>query len=227
MQDADRPLKLGGYVLAGGRSTRMGSDKAKVCLGGKPLIAHAVEKLSGICDEVRILSGDPELARYGELVRDLHPGCGPVGGMEAALVSSGADWLLFVPVDVPLLPFELLARWVRDVLGRTASGVRMSGFVVDGELEPAVLLLHRDAAAGIAECVADNRLKIAVALEWTAEKLAHALGVRSGDVFWRVELLDTESARWFSNLNTPEELAEADAYLSSRGVPDGTGFGHH
>ena len=224
MNAAPGPLTLNGYVLAGGRSTRMGRDKAKICLAGKPLIAHATEKLRGLCQEVRILSRDQELAAYGELVPDLHPGCGPLGGVEAALAQGEADWHLFLPVDVPLIPAELLAAWAAEVLSRTDSGVRLAGFVVERELQPAVLLLHRDAAAAIETCVADKRLKLATALEWTAGRLAGELGVTPEQAFWRMELADPASARWFANLNTPEELSEAELSLSQTGEVE---FGHH
>ena len=79
------PLEVGGYVLAGGKSSRMGRDKALLELAGKPLVRHAVTKLRRVCADVQILSSDPELEAFAPLVRDMHPGCGPMGGMEAAL----------------------------------------------------------------------------------------------------------------------------------------------
>ena len=79
------PPELGGYVLAGGRSSRMGTDKALLLLAGKPLIAHAVVKLGRLCQDVRVLSANSALAPYAPLVPDLHPDCGPIGGIEVAL----------------------------------------------------------------------------------------------------------------------------------------------
>ena len=106
----------------------------------------------------------------------------------------------------------------------------------EGELQPAVLLLHQDAAAGIATCVAQDRLKLAIALEWTASEMATARGVPPDHVFWRTDLplhrsgehprwleerlpefrADDQARRWwFANLNTPEELSEAQEYIES------------
>ena len=82
---AARVLQVGGYVLAGGKSSRMGTDKALVELAGRPLIARAVEKLRQICAEVHILSSNPELEVHAPLIGDLHEDCGPIGGIEAAL----------------------------------------------------------------------------------------------------------------------------------------------
>src|ERR1039457_2185492 len=90
------PLPISGYVLAGGRSSRMGTDKALLQLAGKPLIAHAVAKLRRICADVHILGSKPALAAFAPLVPDLHPNCGPVGGMEAALAHSTQDWSLIL-----------------------------------------------------------------------------------------------------------------------------------
>ena len=107
-------LQVGGYVLAGGRSSRMGRDKALLELAGKPLIEHAVTKLRRVCAEVHILAGaegeHAGLARYAPLVHDLHPGCGPISGIEAALTHTTHDWNLILAVDVPFLPTALLDR---------------------------------------------------------------------------------------------------------------------
>ncbi len=105
-------LDVGGYVLAGGRSSRMGRDKALLELGGKPLALHAVTKLQRVCSDVHILSGNMELAAYAPLVQDLHPGCGPIGGIEAALAHSYDEWNLFLPVDMPFFPSAFLSAWV-------------------------------------------------------------------------------------------------------------------
>jgi molybdopterin-guanine dinucleotide biosynthesis protein A len=82
----------------------MGTVKALLQLGGKPLIEHAVTKLRRICADVHILSSNSELAPYAPLVRDIHPNCGPLGGIEAALLHSPYDWNLFLAVDMPFYP---------------------------------------------------------------------------------------------------------------------------
>ena len=74
-------LPIAAYVLAGGRSSRMGQDKALLPLAGKPLVEHMVAKLRRISDEVSILSNNPELARFAPLVPDLRESCGPLGGI--------------------------------------------------------------------------------------------------------------------------------------------------
>ncbi len=125
------------YVLAGGRSTRMGQDKALLHLADKTLIEHAVSKLTQLTPDVYILGSRTELSPFAPLVPDLHEGCGPLGGMEAALAHSFLDWALLVPVDMPFLPVTLLRAWVTAVLHQ--AGARLSFFIVDDVPQPRAL----------------------------------------------------------------------------------------
>src|SRR5579862_3839386 len=96
-----------GFVLAGGRSRRMGRDKALLPYRGAPLIAHVagtVEKVLDDSGHVAIV-GAPD--RYRDLgyrvLADLFPGCGPLGGIVTALSLAESDWNLIVACDMPNL----------------------------------------------------------------------------------------------------------------------------
>src|SRR5579864_7661258 len=134
--DAPLPAKVGGYVLAGGKSTRMGRDKALLELAGKPLLRHAVTKVRRVCMDVRVLGGNPDFADYAPLVPDLHPNCGPLGGIEAALIHSVFEWNLFMPVDMPFFPSAFLLHWVRMTLTAEKWGAKLAMFTVDGVPQP-------------------------------------------------------------------------------------------
>ncbi len=170
-------LPISGYVLAGGRSSRMGADKSLLRLAGRPLIEHAVTKLRRICVEVHILTNNPALAGYAPVVGDIHPDCGPIGGIEAALAHSVHDWNLIVPVDVPFLPAAILESWAAKI---TAPGgtVRVAMFRAEGRPQPAVCLLHRQIAPSIAAAVALGEFKLLPVLEASAEVLALQSGQR-------------------------------------------------
>src|SRR2546430_81781 len=88
---------IAGFVLAGGRSSRMGQDKALLRLAGEPLIHHAVRKARRVTTEVAILSSRAELADFAPLVPDLGESCGPLTGMHAGLLSTRAPWSLIMP----------------------------------------------------------------------------------------------------------------------------------
>jgi molybdenum cofactor guanylyltransferase len=226
------PPLIGGYVLAGGRSSRMGRDKALLELGGRPLIGHAVTKLLRVCADVRVLGQKSELAEYAPLVPDLHAGCGPLGGIEAALRHSPYAWNLFVPVDMPFLPTAFLDAWVGEVVKEDRKDLRVAIFTVDGVPQPVPCLLHREIARYIARAVEEGRFKLFPVLEEAGFDLAKRAGLKMEDVFqnteWHVaggespgpELRTSEAQMaamhlWFSNLNTPEEFAEAEQYLDT------------
>jgi molybdopterin-guanine dinucleotide biosynthesis protein A len=87
--------KLTGFVLAGGRSTRMGQDKALLAWHGITLLEHMLHLLQGVADEVHV-------AGRGQLP-DRRPGLGPLSGIATALEISPTDANLFVAVDLPHL----------------------------------------------------------------------------------------------------------------------------
>ncbi len=99
-------MKTLGAVLAGGRSSRFGSDKALAMLDGRTLLDHAVAALRPHCDAV-IVVGRDDVADWPR------PGMGPLGGIAGALIHAadrGFDQLLTVPVDCVRLPGDLRAR---------------------------------------------------------------------------------------------------------------------
>ena len=99
-----------GFVLAGGRSTRMGQDKALLPWAGRPLLEVALDKLRALplAAAPRIAGARSDLSYHAGVIADLHPGCGPLSGIEAALAASSRPLNVFLPVDVPLLPAQFL-----------------------------------------------------------------------------------------------------------------------
>ena len=115
-----------GIVLAGGKSTRMGRDKAMLHWNGQPLIEHqlAVLRAAGV-DEVHVSGQRPDY----DGIADARPDHGPLGGLAgvATRLSDDGD-LLVIPVDMPLLTPALLQR-LRSV-NREASCLRFAGHVL-------------------------------------------------------------------------------------------------
>ncbi len=220
---------LGGYVLAGGRSSRMGRDKALLTLAGKPLVEHAVKKLQRLCAKVSVLSGNSELAAYGQLVPDNLASCGPLGGIEAALLDSEFAWNLILPVDMPFVPTRLLEDWIYSVLEERLGDVRVLMLSVDAQAYPTLLLIHRDVGPYLRADLELGRYKVLASLESAAVAIAAERRVKPEHVFWRVQYDDLISQGerngdavwkdetrgcfdWFANLNTPEEFAEAERH---------------
>jgi molybdopterin-guanine dinucleotide biosynthesis protein A len=106
------PVKLPrvGFVVAGGRSTRMGRDKALLPWEGTTLLDHAIARLDAVCADVRILCGPT--SRYEDrgrpLVLDEIPDAGPLAAIAAGLRGAGPWGGLFLAVDLPGVPVGLL-----------------------------------------------------------------------------------------------------------------------
>jgi molybdopterin-guanine dinucleotide biosynthesis protein A len=227
---------VGGYVLAGGRSARMGTDKALLELDGKPLIEHAVRKLRRICSDVHILSSNVELEWYAPLVPDLHPGCGPIGGIEAALLRSPFDWNVFLAVDMPFLPAGFMWGWMNEWMTRKDDGARLRMFTADGRLQPGFCLLHKDVTPFLFDAIRHEEFRLVQVFETAGEELARRRGLAPGAGLWsapatasmtepggtklaeRCELSVAQLAAehlWFANLNTPRDFAEAAENLEA------------
>jgi len=104
---------VSGLVLAGGSSRRMGRDKALLDLGdGRPLLLRVVQALSGLCDDLLVVTDRPDryarLELPARLVTDARPGLGPLGGLEAGLWEARHDFALVVGCDLPFLHRGLL-----------------------------------------------------------------------------------------------------------------------
>jgi molybdopterin-guanine dinucleotide biosynthesis protein A len=233
------PSDVGGYVLAGGKSSRMGRDKALLELAGRPLAWHAVTKLQRVCADVQILSGRQELEEFAPLVRDMQEGCGPMGGLETALGHSWHEWNLFLPVDMPFLPSAFLDNWVRTVVARENRGARIAMFTVEGVPQPLFCMLHREVTLFVHDAMQRGDYKVFPVLEAAGKELAARQGVPLDVAFfnlpwnersefpgsrstgkmegwWKVtEAQQAARHLWFANLNTPEEFAEAEKHLDA------------
>ena len=107
--------RAAGFVVAGGRSSRMRADKALLPWAGATLLDHAIARLQAVADDLLLLAGDA--TRYADrglpVVADAHPDGGPLSGVLAGLDHLPGQGGIFLAVDVPLVPAALL----RHLLG--------------------------------------------------------------------------------------------------------------
>jgi molybdopterin-guanine dinucleotide biosynthesis protein A len=204
------------FVLAGGRSTRMGQDKALLLLDGRPLIKIALQKLRGL-DTVppRIAGARADLASYAPVVPDLHPGCGPLSGIEAALSATSRLLNLFLAVDIPMLPAHFLT-WILQRAEIT--GALMTVPRVNGRPQPLCAVYHRDLLSHISASLLASEYKVMPVLTAAAGGRAQSI-----DVFDLERVAAANAAllgfsplplyRWFHNCNTPEDMAAIENAL--------------
>jgi molybdenum cofactor guanylyltransferase len=194
-------VNVSGFVLAGGRSTRMGTDKALLRYGGTRLIELAVAKLESLECSTRIAGSRPDLARFAPVVKDLRPGCGPLGGIEAALSASDSELNVFAPVDLPLLPSFFL-QWM--VLRAELTGAMATIPLLEGRPQPLCCVLHRDLLPQISQALDEGKFKVVPALD--AAGGADYFSVESVAPTQRDWPAEPPLHRWFQNVNRPEDL---------------------
>ncbi|MDA5192855.1 molybdenum cofactor guanylyltransferase MobA [Govanella unica] len=193
-------MKVLAIIFAGGQGRRMGGvDKALVTLGGYPLIRHVEDRLRPQVTRMIInANGDP--SRFSGLVVADDPTSaldGPFRALETALrmfaPDEDATHLLHVPVDVPFLPDDLVAR--------LAAEDAVAAFPVGkGQLHPVICLWSRKGAARAA-----LRLK-----DYDGERFADFIQGTGGKA---VGFDDQPDA--FLNINSPEDLARATRLIPS------------
>jgi molybdenum cofactor guanylyltransferase len=102
-------MQITGIILAGGKSSRMGSDKGLLEIGGKTLLEIAIFNLSVLCSRILISTNSRLYDQFGtEIVPDIFPGIGPMGGIYSALKRSSTKKNLVLSVDLPFVNEGLL-----------------------------------------------------------------------------------------------------------------------
>ena len=195
------------FVLAGGLSSRMGADKALLVWDGAPLIEHALNKLRRLDAGARIVGSRPDLERFGSVIEDGRPRCGPLGGIETALAASGAELNVFVPVDLPLMPAVFLEWMVaRAAVTGAATTIPMLG----GRAQPLCSMLRRSVLSDIGAALDEGNYKVMAALTRSGE--ADFFNVETVSPAQREWPVDPPLHLWFQNLNRPEDLYALAAY---------------
>ncbi len=192
---------VSGIVLAGGRSSRMGQDKASLVLDGASLLERTVSALGEVADEVVVVRAPgqalPLVQPSGSLVvvQDAEEGQGPLYGMGTGLEAASAPIAIVVGVDHPFLQPSLL----RLLADRVREGARWVLPIAGGRPQPLCSAFARDALEVIrAHLAAGDRAPMAVAAD---------LGmVRLPEDEWRHA--DPEG-RSFIDVDTPEDFEAA------------------
>jgi molybdenum cofactor guanylyltransferase len=150
-----------GYVLAGGRSSRMGRDKALLPFRGQTLadaVACAVEQAVGSV----VLVGRGDFGCW-RAIPDLYPGEGPLGGILTALADTAAEWNMIVACDMPELTAPFLLGLLEAAEASEADALVPAG--PSGRLEPLCAVYHRRARTPLEAAFRGGVRKITAALE--------------------------------------------------------------
>ena len=193
----DRFTDVSVFILAGGKSTRMGTDKAFVPLDGRTLLARALDLARQITSDVHIVGDRRKFAPFAPVVEDEFPGCGPLGGIHAALRSSHSELNVIMAVDTPFVSLALLHHIITRA--RNCQSATVTVPHANGGWQPLCAVYRREFAAAAEHALTQGRYKIDALFE---DQKINAIGEE--------ELQSAGFApRIFQNVNTPEELADA------------------
>jgi molybdopterin-guanine dinucleotide biosynthesis protein A len=187
--------ELYGLVLVGGRSRRMGRDKAVLCYSGKPQAVAAYDLLARFCHQVFLSCRHDQAAQYGlRQIHDVVENIGPMGGMLAAFQTHPDKAWLVLACDFPFVTAATLANLIarRDAVG-LATAYRSAH---DGKPEPLCAIYEPEVAAPLQGFVARA--------EYSPRAALTAL---------HVQLLDLPDAQALDNVNDPHEFEIARATL--------------
>jgi phospholipid/cholesterol/gamma-HCH transport system ATP-binding protein len=194
--DGISPHDVTAFILAGGKSTRMGADKAFVTLDGSTLLARSLELARTVTQDVRIVGDTAKFAPFAPVIEDRFHDCGPLGGIHAALRASPTDLTLILAVDVPFLSPALLQYLIMRAKNSAAATVTVPR--TSGGWQPLCAVYRRQFADAAEQALRSGRYKIDAL--FTAQTQAVAEDELEAAGF---------STNMFRNLNTPDELEAA------------------
>ncbi len=184
------------FILAGGKSTRMGSDKAFIMLDGRTLLARALEVARSVAHDVRIVGDAAKYAAFAPVLEDVFRECGPLGGIHAALRASQTELNLILAVDVPFVSRTFLQYLISRARSTPSAWVTVAR---TSEGWQPLCAIYRREFADVAE----------TALRAGRYKIDILFGERA-DVIDGQELESAGfSERMFGNINSPAELNAA------------------
>jgi len=195
-------------ILAGGRSTRLGRDKASEVLVGVSLLQRAVSHVAPLVREIIVVQAAgqrmPDIDATTEVVywQDIYPEMGPLGGIYTGLLEAGNDWAITVACDMPLLQPALL----RELLGLATADY--DAVVPTNDLylpEPLCAVYKRTCLEAIEAQINANQLKVALFFDKVRVRYVPPAEWRAWD----------PDGRAFLNVNREEDLKRAEALLKN------------
>lgn len=149
------------YILAGGKSSRMGADKGLLLLKDKPIIQFVIEQLLPVVKNIVIVSNNPLYKKFGlELIPDLVPDIGPAGGIHAALQHSRSTQNFIISCDMPFIHSNAIQYMIS-----CAEGVQITLPVYKEKVQPLFGVYSTDCLAKWEQFVAQGMIKLQTIVE--------------------------------------------------------------
>ncbi len=182
-----------GFILAGGKSRRMGTDKSRLTIAGETFVEIIAKQLSGVTRSISVVGAATDHAATPPVL-DIYPEWGALGGVHASLAASSAEWALIVACDFPFVSSELFQTLVDSCEAFDA----VAPVQADGIPQPLCSLYRVEPCLSTANQLIKSGERRPIAL------------LQSVNTRWLQfeEIAALENAlRFFDNINTPEDYA--------------------
>jgi molybdopterin-guanine dinucleotide biosynthesis protein A len=203
-------MRFSAVILAGGKSSRMGRDKAWLEVDGKSLLGRQIQLVRAIGAHEVFISGRTEVDYAGfdcPVLRDRLVDVGPLGGIERALTEASAPLVLVLAVDMP----RMTPQFLRELLLRSDDGV---GVIprVNGEIEPLAAFYQKISVNLITEIILASKIK------GSGDESLHAGKKSAGARAFAEKCVERGLAKFvevgeaerkfFTNWNSPEDVKQ-------------------
>lgn len=180
------------FVLAGGKSSRMGTDKGLVQLNGRPMVSYVLEALEETELPVKIIANNPGYEGFGYPVcRDVVKEKGPMGGLLTAFSNTDAEVVQLISCDMPFINAEAI-----KLLLRAVNEEQITAALVKDRINPLFAAYPVHLKGAVKDSIASEELKMTDFIL----KNPHTL----------VPSVAQEMPWCFRNINNEQELKEAE-----------------
>ena len=186
-----------GYILAGGKSSRMGEDKGLLMLNNKPIVLYIIEQMQFVLNNIIIVSDNREYEKYGlEVIPDTIKNCGPAGGILASLKHSKTEFNFIISCDMPFVNKEAISFLLQNT-----NGFEIILPVFKGNYEPLFGIYSKSCFEKWEELVHNNENKL---LNLANHFELNSIDVDENPVFGK---------DFFMNINTKKDLEMASKII--------------
>ncbi len=183
-------MQITGIILSGGKSTRMGTDKALIQINGKTMLEHVIRICQPFCSQILISSNNFTHEIFGyKIIPDETKNCGPMGGIYSCLKQSDTDWNFIISVDAIFVEPDFVAF----ILSETGDFAAVVPFHNNGK-EPLIALYHKNGLAEMKKMLDSGNFKM--------QNLLNSMNTKYVESQVWVERFP----KLFCNLNRPDDF---------------------
>lgn len=184
------------FILCGGKSSRMESEKGLVLFQEKPFIEHIIQAILPITDQIKLITASKEYDYLPyEKIEDIIADRGPLGGIYTALSYSETEFNLILSCDIPLISSELL----KELISKHTKEAGITVFASESRIHPLIGIYSKEILPVIKEAIEANELKMMDLLA----KIPHQV----------ITIEESENSP-LTNINSADELNDLNINLS-------------